>query len=515
MTSTLSAPGANVLGVVPNVYTTADTGTTIDPDGFHYMQNVSGVLAPADNRLWIMAPEDREREVIFETGGIGGISLRNCANITLWGLTGNSVTNTSAPKPGAVFRNRSGNNMHFIRMLVSRANLGRNQTCFSNASAQWSYYEECEAYRFYRHGFSFQLATHFHVRRCYANPRSSVASSGNPDHAAGSVWREGVNGYRARYGLIENCILEGQAGHPIQCEHYLDETRGHHMLFIGGLAYGSSRLFPTFYRKSGTHYGVVFKHYVVVGASMGDSRVGALDQQYGTDFGRFQNITVANVDEGGAMRGDVGIHNGKGAEEYEAIAGEAPVTWRVQHKNHVIWGNPFAYWERGNAGLQRSLSHCLLYDNGGTDAWSGDPNDMSSLKLTDAALVANVFTDSLNTDPEWGTFGTGTGKTLAFVPHSHPTLAGAGDGTGIDGNMGATVLYRHEGSLKAGGMATENWTSAPLWHPTTGHFPFGKVVAGYNDMDSAGDYNQNRSAFNFHERIGMSDSTVLAAAYPS
>jgi len=521
ITNTLLAPGANVIGVVAKTYTTTDTGTSTDTlSGGTCMVSVKNIKAPANNRLWIVAPESQEREAIFLTGGHGGLYFEYCENISLWGLTVKGATNHDAPNTVvSLFSTQRSVSMHAYRCLATDCNLARDQSCFGNQYGQYAYYEECEAYSFFRHAFSFVFADHCHVRRCYANARGAVATANNPSYSAGAYHREGVNGYRARFHLVENCIFEGLTQVSVQCQ-YIDSlggvwaNRGYNQLWLGGLTYGAHRLLPNMWRRSGTHWQNLFKHWVMVAPHANNSDTGALDQQYGTDFARYQNCTVVNSTQGGGIRGDTGNHDGSGATEYQQITGEAPVTWRVRHKNHVIWGNKWAYREARNTGLQRYLSHCLLYGNGGTDPWT-NISEATSKKFTDADLVTHVFTDSLNVDPEWGTYGVGADKSVVFVPHNHPTLAGAGDGVGIDGHMGATVLFRYEGNVNEGAFPTENLTSTPLWNPTDGRFPVGAVIAGYNDQDSAGDHAINRSAHTFYQRMGMDSATVRAAAYPT
>ena len=514
---TLSASGPNVLGVVPKTYTVATTGSvavnhgsTSSPSWRYYMAALENVHAPAENRLWIMAPEAQEREAIFLTGGIGALRIKGCSYITLWGLTARSADDANADRANSVIGCGGSSHIHTIRCLVSKANNAGNQSCFGNTNSQYAYLEECEAYDTYRHLYAFQNADHFHVRRCYGNGRSAVALAG-ADYSAGSFFRE-VNAYRARWGLYENCVLEGEAIHPIQADFRTQGVVGHGHLFYGGIMFGAGRAFPTFYRKAGSHYLLKFKHMVALEHRSGTWNSLATDTKYGSDFAWFENFTIVNG-TGGAIRADTGSFDGRGAAEYEALTGEAPITWRTQHKNHVVWGNAFGYVELKNTGLQRTLSHSLFYDNGGTAPWGGSIE--AGKTYSDAVLVSNIFTNSLNTNPAWGTFGVGTDKSVVFVPSGHPVLEGAGDGVGIDGNMGATILYRHEGNVNASAPPTENLTDKPLWNPATGQFPHGAVIAGHNDQDAAGAYNANRSLHTFHTRIGMASATVLAAAYPS
>jgi hypothetical protein len=54
-------------------------------------------------------------------------------------------------------------------------------------------------------------------------------------------------------------------------------------------------------------------------------------------------------------------------------------------------------------------------------------------------------------------------------------------------DIGANVLYRYQDGVL---------TNIPLWDPSTGKFPCGRVIAGLNDI-------QESSCFDVHQRLNV------------
>jgi hypothetical protein len=82
---------------------------------------------------------------------------------------------------------------------------------------------------------------------------------------------------------------------------------------------------------------------------------------------------------------------------------------------------------------------------------------------------------------------------VAYLGRASP-LRGA---AGVDGDVGANVVYRYVGGVL---------TSEPLWDPRTGAFPCGAIVAGIND-----DPSQSCSGVHLRLRVG-SDTCPLPYA---
>jgi len=490
---TVAAGG--VLGIVDNTYTSADPGLSTGD----FMATYIG-LAPA-SRLWIRA--DTERQAIFECAGAGSFYLHQASNVSLWGITIDSVDDNTKTGVGAVLWCRLTTDVHLYRILIAKVNNAVDQHGILVSSATRPYMEECEVYDYYRHGYSLHRSVQPHMRRCYANARMATATNDNLTHTTNQNYNEGISGYRSNGGLFENCVVEGGADYRIQCDYTDGEIKSYNQLCAGLIMNGGRDINPTDFRAQGSHWNNVTKHFLVL-----NSTENGID--ISTDFQRFENGTIAQIGAGTrtAIRVEsFDTHNfdATSTTAYQSLTGESPATSRARVENTNIFSNPHGAYEEVNGGIVRDLAYCNLHGNGGPDTGS----DPLNTRLNDADLIANLFTNSQSTDPTTGVYGLNFsgGQTVVYIPSGHP-LENAGNGEGIDGHIGCTILHRYEGNTNEGALPTETLTSTPLWNPDTGQFPHGAVIPGKNDQDGTGSYNRDKCLSTLHTRLGVSAATL-------
>jgi hypothetical protein len=462
-----------------------------------------------------------ERQVILRTGGKRAVRCQNARHVYFHGITAVSEVNTTIKMPNGLFFNEGGRHIRYYRCLGSGSNIGdtHEQHVFHNQSSYFSYYEECEALDFDRHGFSLYRSLYATARRCYANSRKESS---------------GITAYRSNHAVIEDCICEGRAKFPNQSDDrsegnifgngtYFPYETSHHNLWNQIVLLGGEFINPNFrFTKGGTNEGSEWHHVLIV-----NSYRSMLSE---SDNGDYSNLTVYAAGSGANHPGLMLDRN----RAWDSINKQAPNVLRV--KNTVVWKCARgAYQEQETLSATRDLSHCILWENGGSGTWDSNKsinaNTLYSVTpVAQASLIGTnrVFQNSKVANPA-GTsdlYGWGTGKTLVWVPEG---AEGYNAGTSeylqyaADKHIGATILWRSEternadGTLKydANGRIIRNVTNKPLWRPSDGKFPCGAKVKGINDFDGTGAWNINKNVYNVHERLYLHTVTLPYGGGPT
>lgn len=383
-------------------------------------------------------PERRAH--LLSRGSTSGLHVESCAHWTFEGLFVQGADDDGAGAANVQIQSSA-----FItlrRLLVDSTNRCHNVHGITLDATEGCRVEECELYRFHRHGImNWQSRGNVLIR--------NYAHGGAYDTAECARWDvfrdagdEGMTAYRASSILFLNNIVEGAAG---AFNVHGGCGFGDDNVFRGNIAHrldrdgavtdtrspsGDCGFEETLADRDASHN--TFEHQVFAGVGgVGLYANAAVDT-------RCDHCTFIDV-EAGVLSGDYLVsHPGASLHVTNTlIAGTA--SHGVTIANDADWSVD---------GLNFS---------GGVAGWEGPVDPPGHANARNVSTV----------DPELG-------GCIAYVPESSPLHASRRGGP----TLGAMVLHRYD---EAGAP-----TDAPLWDPESGAFPCGAIVAGINDHPDRG-----------------------------
>jgi len=335
--------------------------------------------------------------------------------------------------------------------------------------------EECEVYKHHRHGMINWRSENGTFRRCYINPRGHWKDDSDLhlDIAGirmfgGRRWSsEAISFYRSSWGIIENCINEGNniGFNSHGGDTFAVNIGGSWNHFLGNISlnnYHASRIDARRepFTEAKPVIGNVVRDFVAIGfygkglwfSSASDSIV--------------ENVTIYN--------GGIGFQSSPRGQNpsCEEIAPFGGCSFILT--NGLIFSN-------SNAGIVSKnqnewlVNYCNSWNN------QGGNYEPSSEIINDGE---GHIRHSMSIEPTG--LGLGEAQVIIWIPE-YTNMKRAGF-NGAD--IGANILYRYvNGQL----------TNIPLWNPYSGEFPHGAIVEGINSIE--GD-----SLFDVHTRLNVNNN---------
>ena len=399
---------------------------------------------------------EHERSAALRGDGVAvPLELWNCSNWVIEGLLLTNEHNTEVPQGtdvGTVAMLHGGFDLTLRHLLLMRSNHSRHSHILRVLEASHVLVEECETYDFYHNAFETVRTDRVTFRRNYFHSRYAT-SEGNPvgtdDPTRGEI---AIQVEESSSPLLENNVAE--------------------VVGIGfsvvGRAVGSSYTDPAPNPVSGARL-------------FGNLVRDALTSGFRVET-RCNDAVPCQVPE--AIARDTLIVNGVVLQADTGFSVNAGPGTRVDNVTAVDVNDGLKLWRgAGNVGLEFSASaaRSLVRGYAGVAFGAADADWFFEHCAAEAPAAAALDFSPKDERVRLPVTSAGGDSCVAYLgPDS--SLRGA---AGIEGDVGANVVFRYvDGVL----------TREPLWHPVTGAFPCGAIVAGINDDPS-------QSCSGVHERL--------------
>lgn len=435
--------------------------------GYPYIDCAANAKNGNENQIITLKAENERKAIIKDGGSVNPFLMLNCS---YWLIEG--ISFEGGDFPGAttseVVAIKDSHHITLKRLLVQKDNRYQNSSLIF-LRVNNSLIEENELYSYHRYGMQLGSGNNNYFRRNYVNSRNHADIVGGYTSANGEISRGdgGFNIYgsaEAQGNVFENNISEGNGGGYYLNAYYqvIDGTR-----FLGNISLHDSQ---GFFINSGTTGTSFVTNTFAENVSIIEPRsIGALVSSAKATF--FKNISLLKGNDSGLLIYKNSSSPGDGKYSFTGenllsvsnvgtginVTNEIP-TWNISFSNSFL--NSTNYSQVGSANYNKAASK-------------------------DAGLET----------------------CRVWIP-----LTSSMRGAGLNGSdIGANILYRYEnGKL----------TQTPLWHPETGQFPCGAVVAGVNDIagSSCRDVHQrlnvNTNGCTFPQGYTGSPSPVLRPKAP-